>query len=74
MGNEQITLRTRPALINAARPVSWLPALLLTTVSSRAPCAIRAWISSVGMPAPPKPLISTVAPSCTSATAVSGVS
>jgi len=39
-----------------------LPALLFTTVSSRAPCSISASISSDGMPALPKPPISTVAP------------
>ena len=56
-------LRTRPALSSAARPVSPLPALLLTTVRSFAPCSIRPSISSLGMPAVPKPPISTVAPS-----------
>jgi hypothetical protein len=50
-------LRTRPALSSAARPVSPLPALLLTTVSSRAPCSIRPSMSSLGMPAVPKPPI-----------------
>jgi endonuclease/exonuclease/phosphatase family metal-dependent hydrolase len=47
--------------------VSPLPALLLTIVRSRAPCAISASISSFGMPAVPKPPIITVAPSGTSA-------
>ena len=65
-------LRTRLAFSSAARPVSPLPALLLTMVRSRAPCAISASISSDGMPAVPKPPIITVAPSCTSATAASG--
>jgi hypothetical protein len=41
-------LRTRPALRSAASPVSPLPALLLTMVSSFAPCAIRASMSSAG--------------------------
>jgi hypothetical protein len=56
-------LRTWPVLSSAARPVSPLPALLLTTVSSRAPWAIRPSISSPGMPAVPKPPMSTVEPS-----------
>jgi hypothetical protein len=43
--------------------VSPLPALLLTIVRSRAPCAISASISSSGSPAVPKPPIITVAPS-----------
>ena len=64
-GNEQMILRTRPAFSSAARPVSPLPALLLTIVRSRAPCAISASISSFGWPAPPKPPIITVAPSRT---------
>ncbi|MNV74271.1 hypothetical protein D3C71_1674780 [compost metagenome] len=58
-------LRTRPALSSAARPTSPLPALLFTTVRSRAPCAIRPSISSLGMPAVPKPPINTVSPSFT---------
>ena len=41
-GNEQMILRTRLALSSAASPVSPLPALLLTMVRSRAPCAISA--------------------------------
>ena len=62
-GNEHRILRTRFAFSSAARPVSPLPALLLTMVRSRAPCAISASISSDGMPAVPKPPIITVAPS-----------
>ena len=62
-------LRTRFAARSAARPVSPLPALLLTIVRSRARCAISASISSEGMPAAPKPPIMTVAPSWMSATA-----
>src|SRR5690606_16731590 len=53
---------------------SALPALLFTTVRSRAPWAIRASISSLGTPTPPKPPISTVAPSKMSATAASRLS
>ena len=41
-------LRTRLALSSAARPVSPLPALLLTMVSSRAPCSMSASISADG--------------------------
>src|SRR5690606_4664327 len=73
-GNEQMILRTRRALSRAATPSSALPALLFTTVRSRAPCAIRASISSPGTPTPPKPPISTVAPSKMSATAASRLS
>src|SRR5690625_5537691 len=62
-GKEQIILRTRPAWMSAARPVSKLPALLLTTVKSRAPWSISAWINSVGAPAPPNPPMRMVAPS-----------
>lgn len=58
-------LRTWPLLSKAARPWSPLPALLLTTVSSRAPWAIRPSMSSVGLPEVPKPPISTVEPSWT---------
>src|SRR6218665_1894851 len=68
-GKLQMILRTRPVFSSAARPVSPLPALLFTTVSSRAPCSIRPSISSVGMPAVPKPPISTVAPSAMPASA-----
>src|SRR4051794_23504162 len=64
-------LRTRPAASSAARPVSPLPALLLTIVNSLAPCAISASISSFGKPAVPKPPIITVAPSGTSRNAAS---
>ncbi len=60
---------TRPAASSAARPVSPLPALLLTIVSSRAPCSSSAPTSSFGRPAVPKPPTITVAPSGTSATA-----
>jgi hypothetical protein len=48
-------LRTRFAAMSAASPLSALPALLFTMVSSRAPCAISALISAEGMPALPKP-------------------
>jgi len=51
--------------------MSPLPALLLTMVSSRDPRAMRASMSSDGMPAVPNPPIMTVAPSNTSATAAS---
>ena len=47
-GNEQITLRTRPAASSAASPVSPLPALLLTIVRSVAPWSISASISVDG--------------------------
>src|SRR5690606_32648905 len=67
-------LRTRFVLSSAATPYSALPALLFTTVRSRAPWAIRASISSLGTPTPPKPPISTVAPSKISATAASRLS
>jgi hypothetical protein len=43
--------------------------LLLTTVRRLAPWSMSAWISSMGLPASPKPPIITVAPSKTSATA-----
>src|SRR5437899_5369753 len=66
-------LRTRRALSSAASPVSPLPALLLMTVRSLAPCAIKASISAAGWPATPKPPIMTVAPSRTSAIAASTV-
>src|SRR6476620_5675123 len=62
-GNEQITLSTRPAASSAARPVSPLPALLLTMVRLRAPCSISASISLVGIPAMPNPPTRMVAPS-----------
>src|SRR6478609_8478160 len=68
-GNEQMTRRTRPAPMSAARPTSPLPALLLTTVRSRVPLSTRASMSSTGCPAGPKPPMSTVAPSGMSATA-----
>ena len=61
-----------PAASSAASPVSPLPALLLTTVRSFAPWRIRASIRLTGMPAIPKPPISTVEPSAMSATAASG--
>jgi len=44
-------LRTRPALSSAASPWSALPALLFTTVRSRAPWSSKPSISSLGMPA-----------------------
>ena len=65
-------LRTRPALSSAARPVSPLPALLQTTVRSRAPCAISASTRTAGMPAVPNPPIMIVAPSLMPATAAAG--
>ena len=61
---------TRLAFSNAASPVSPLPALLLTMTSSRAPWSISASISSAGIPAPPKPPIITVDPSCIPSTAM----
>src|SRR5215475_8565791 len=61
--------RTRFVFSNAARPVSPLPALLLTIVRSRAPCSITASTSAAGRPAPPKPPIMIVAPSLMPATA-----
>src|SRR5690606_30523214 len=67
--NEQIILRTRPASISWLSPRAPLPALLLTIVSSRAPCSSKAQIKAVGTPDAPKPPISTTAPSCTPATA-----
>ena len=70
-GKEQITFRTRRAFRSAASPVSPLPALLQTIVRSRAPWASTASMRSSGIPAMPKPLIIIVAPSFTSATAVS---
>ena len=74
-GKEQINLRTMPTSISAASPTWPFPALLLTTVRSRGcPVAmkrsIKAWISSIGAPDPPKPPIMTVIPSSTPATAV----
>jgi hypothetical protein len=59
----QITFATRPCPIKAASPTSPEPVLLLITVRPRAPWSIRAWISSIGAPDPPKPPIITVAPS-----------
>ena len=49
-----------PSASSAASPVSPLPALLLTTVRSVAPCRISASISATGIPARPKPPTSTV--------------
>src|SRR5215467_1424930 len=66
-----MSLRMRRALNSAAIPTSPLPALLLTMIRSFAPCAIRASISSSGMPEPPKPPTRMVAPSRTSASAAS---
>jgi hypothetical protein len=65
--------RTRRSRISAAMSVSPLPALLVTTVRSRAPCSSRACTSSTGTPELPKPPTSTVAPSATSATASASV-
>ena len=67
-------MRTRPFASSAASPVSPLPALLFTTVRSVAPCSIRASISATGIPAMPKPPISTVEPSATPPTASAAVS
>src|SRR5262245_2905712 len=61
----------RPALNSAAIPTSPLPALLLTMLSSFAPWAISASISSSGTPEPPKPPTRIVAPSRMSASAAS---
>src|SRR4051794_26802130 len=65
-------LRTRRSRSSAATSVSPLPALLVTTVSSRAPCSSSAWVSSTGTPELPKPPMSTVAPSRTPSTAADG--
>src|SRR4051794_35050698 len=65
-------LRTRRSRSSAATSVSPLPALLVTTVSSRAPCSSSAWVSSTGTPELPKPPMSTVAPSRTPSTAAAG--
>lgn len=64
-------MRTRPFASSAASPVSPLPALLDTTVSSFAPWRMSASISSTGIPAIPKPPTSTVEPSSIPATASS---
>src|SRR5476649_647079 len=64
-----MTLRTCPEAISPARPVRPLPALLATTVSSRAPCSMSASTSSSGAPTAPKPAHSTTAPSLMSKTA-----
>ena len=68
-GNEQIIFRTLPLARRAASPESPLPALFDTTTRSRAPWRMSASIRSTGMPAIPKPLIRTVEPSSTPATA-----
>jgi hypothetical protein len=47
-GNEQMILRTSPAASSAARPVSPLPSLLLSTVRSRAPLRRIASMSANG--------------------------
>src|SRR5690349_6301444 len=70
-GYEQTSFLMRPALNSAAMPTSPLPALLLTIVRPRAPCAISASISSSGTPEPPNPPTRIVAPSRTSASAAS---
>src|SRR5258708_26624729 len=64
-----MTLRTWPEAIRPASPVRPLPALLATTVSSRAPCEVSASINSSGAPTAPKPAHSTTAPSLMSETA-----
>ena len=66
-------LRTRRAASSAARPVSPLPALLLTTVIPRA-LLDQGIDQFVRMPAPPNPPMATVAPSAPSATAARAVS
>src|SRR5690606_18417962 len=68
-GNEHTIFLTRPAANRAARPVSPLPALLLTMTRSLAPWSSRASISSRGWPARPKPPTMMEAPSGTSARA-----
>ena len=68
-GNEQTTLETRPALSSAARPTWPLPQLLLIIVRFVAPWSISAWMSSIGLPASPKPPNMMVAPSKISETA-----
>src|SRR6516165_4884232 len=60
---------TRPVASNAARPVRPVPALLATTVRSRAPCSMTASHKASGSPAPPKPAHKTTAPSGIPATA-----
>ena len=62
-------LRTRPAAISAASPLRPVPALLATTVRSRAPCSITASHNASGSPAPPNPAHSTTVPSLMPATA-----
>ena len=66
-------LRTRRAPISAARPVSALPALLLTMVRFLAPCAISASISSDVKKAPRRPSHASVASACCTGFATSGV-
>src|SRR5271157_5878527 len=61
--------RTRPAASNAARPARPVPALLATTVSSRAPCSMTASHKASGNPAPPNPAHKMIAPSGMPATA-----
>src|SRR5690606_23455715 len=69
LGKEQIIFLTMPASIIAAMPMRPLPALLLITVRFFGPLSIRAWMSSMGAPEPPKPPIMMVAPSLISDTA-----
>src|SRR4029079_15997308 len=64
-----MTLETRPALSRAARPTWPLPQLLLIIVRFVAPWSISAWMSSIGLPASPKPPNMMVAPSKISETA-----
>src|SRR3954452_12055576 len=66
-------LRTRRSRSSAATSVSPLPALLVTTVRSLAPCSSSACVSSTGTPELPKPPTSTVAPSRTPSTAAASV-
>src|SRR5712672_1717646 len=68
-GNEQTIRRTRPAASNAASPLRPVPALLATTVRSRAPCSMTASHKASGNPAPPNPAHKIVAPSGMPATA-----
>src|SRR6516165_6396968 len=60
---------TRPAASNAASPARPVPALLATTVRSRAPCSTTASHRASGNPAPPNPPQRMVAPSAIPATA-----
>src|SRR5437764_3010410 len=60
---------TRPAASNAASPARPVPALLATTVRSRAPCSMTASHKASGSPAPPNPAHKIVAPSAMPATA-----